>query len=164
MHRGGCLLGSTFGVTLLQLQSKGHSAASQWRPHCLIVSDKGFSTSRVQSKDSVNNIENVATHDLDLGLPASSLQISVVHVTHSVVPTRGCNGSIPLGFCLAVGHELLLVCLASLLWGCAGLSHLSFIVQAAEASKHFLTESLIFQIDPKSPSPPSKKPSGFPDF
>lgn len=72
-------------------------------------------------------------------LQHSEKQTSVVHVTHSVVPARGCPsiGSILLGFCLAVEHELLIVCLASLFRGCAGVSHLNFIVQAAEASKHF---------------------------
>lgn len=47
------------------------------------------------------------------------------------------------------------------MWGCAGLSHLNFSVQAAEANKHLPVDSLIFQIDqnlPFLPPPQKKKP------
>lgn len=37
------------------------------------------------------------------------------------------------------------------MWGCAGLSHLNFSVQAAEANKDLPVDSLIFQIDQNLP-------------
>lgn len=67
-------------------------------------------------------------------------------------------GCILFGSCLAVEHERLLSVYAILVWGCAGLSHLNFSVQAAEASKHFPVEPLIFQTDQNLPPPPKNLP------